>query len=158
MNNELKKELMNLLEETHTALRNVIVNLDLGIIIHQDSGWRGREILSHIGAWDREVAMALREFLSRKEYLIPDYGEDHYNDRAPKEQKNMSTNQVVEDWKQARKELIEAINLIPADRFPGDLLYPWGDERGSIYDLVKYFCDHEIEHEEEIEKFMKDLA
>lgn len=154
MNDTVKSKALNLLEETHAKLYNVITNVDLEVVIHKDSGWRGREMLSHIGAWDREVSKTLHEFLNGREYLIPNYDEDHYNDIAPVEQKHMSTAEVIDDWKEARKELVETIEMIPIDRFPGDLLYPWGSERGNIYDLVKYFCDHDIEHKQEIEKYM----
>ena len=42
------------------------------------------------------------------------------------------------------------MEAIPDDLFPGDLLYPWGDERGTIADLVVYMTDHAIEHRDEI--------
>jgi hypothetical protein len=158
MGEAVRQNLLDLLETTHSALLDTVVIVDLEIIIHKNSGWRGREMLSHIGAWDREVAKALQEFLDGGEYLIPDYDEDRFNDRAAMEQQNMSTAEVIEDWKHARKELIAAVEAVPADRFAGELLYPWGDERGTIYDLVKYFCDHDIEHKEEIQNFIKDLG
>ena len=158
MSETAKQSLLDLMEETHSDLLNTIVNVDLEIIIHNDSGWRGREMLSHIGAWDREVAKGLHEYLSGGEYLIPDYDEDRYNDQAAKAQQNMTTTEIIVDWKSARKELIEAVEMIPVDSFSGDLQYPWGDERGTIYDLGKYLCDHDIEHKEEIEKFMRELG
>jgi hypothetical protein len=157
MGEAVKQKLLDLTEETHSALLDTVVNVDLEIIIHKDSGWRGREMLSHIGAWDREVAKALYEFLNGGEYLILDYDEDRYNDQAAKKQQNMTTAEIIEDWKSARKELIEALEIIPVDSFSGDLLFPWGDERGTIYDLVKYLCDHDIEHKEEIENIMRNL-
>lgn len=158
MGEAVKENLLDLIEETYSALLDTVLKVDLEIIIHKDSGWRGREMLSHINAWDREGANALHDFLNGGEYLILDYDEDHFNDRAAKEQQNMTTSEIVEDWKSARKELIEAVEMIPADRFPGDLLFPWGDERGTIYDLVKDLCDHAMEHKEEIDNLIKELG
>ncbi len=154
---ELKQDLLNLIRETHSALLTTIDKTDLEIIIHKDSGWRAREMLSHIGAWDRELVHTLREFNEGNEYLTPDFDEDAFNGQAALAQKNMSTGEIVEDWKDAREELFKALEMIPAEKFPGELLFPWGDERGSIYELIKYFCDHDLEHKEEIENFMKGL-
>jgi hypothetical protein len=39
---------------------------------------------------------------------------------------------------------------MPLDLFPGDLLYPWGDDRGSIADLVEFVTGHNTEHRDEI--------
>ena len=64
----------------------------------------------------------------------------------------MTAQQVLKDWEQARKDFIEAVQEISLDRFPGDLLYPWGDERGSIVRLVEYMTDHDAEHRDEIVK------
>ncbi len=41
---------------------------------------------------------------------------------------------------------------MPIERFPGDMLYPWGEERGDIATLIEYMTDHVIEHQEEIEE------
>jgi hypothetical protein len=151
----VKQNLLDLLEQSHSDLLETVLKFDLEETIYKDSGWRGREVLSHIGAWDRVIAKSLVEFTKEREYLIPNFDEDRYNNQTAKAQQDMSTAEVIEDWKLARRELIEAVANIPADKFPGDFLYPWGDERGNIYDLVKYFLDHDIEHKTEIENFKK---
>ena len=69
----------------------------------------------------------------------------------------MTAQQVLKEWEQARKDFIEAVQEISLDRFPGDLLYPWGDERGSIAGLVRYMIDHDIEHRDEIVKAIQAL-
>ena len=158
MGEAVNQKLLDLMEDSQSALQDTVLKVDLEIIIHKDSGWRGREMLSHISAWDREGAKALHEFMNGGEYLILDYDEDRFNDQAAKEQQNMTTSEIVGDLKSARNELIEAVEMIPADRFPGDLLFPWGDERGTIYDLVKDLCDHAMEHKEEIDNFVKELG
>ncbi len=64
----------------------------------------------------------------------------------------MTAEQVYVECERARQEFKDALNEIPLDLFPGDLLYPWGDERGSIAQLVEYMTDHEAEHRDEIVK------
>jgi hypothetical protein len=153
MGEDVKQKLLNMLERSHSELLETIQEFDLEETIYKDSGWRGREMLSHIGAWDRVIAQSLVELTNETEYLIPDFDEDQFNDLTAKAQQDMSTAEVIEDWKLARRELIEAVAKTPADKFRGDFQYPWGDERGNIYDLVKYFLDHDIEHKTEMENF-----
>lgn len=158
MDNAEKQNLLDLMKKINSSLLETILKVNLEIIIHKDSGWRGREMLSHIGAWDREGAKALYGYLNGKEYLMLEYDEDDFNHQAAKEQQNMTTSEVIDDWKRAQKELLEAVEKIPADRLPGDLLYPWGDEHGTIYGLVKDLCDHAVEHQEELDDFMQEIG
>jgi hypothetical protein len=155
MGEDVKQKLLDLMEQSHSDLLETVLKFDLEETVYKDSGWRGREMLSHIGAWDRVITKSLVELTKGREYLIPDFDEDQFNDQTAKAQQDMSTPEVFEDWKLARRELIEAVANIPADKFPGDFLYPWGDERGNIYDLVLYFLDHEIEHKAEMENLKK---
>jgi hypothetical protein len=155
MGEDVKQKLLDMLERSHSDLLETVQKIDLEETIYKDTGWRGREMLSHISAWDRVIARSLVELTNETEYLIPDFDEDQFNDLTAKAQQAMPTAEVIADWKLARKELIEAVANTPIDKFSGDFLYPWGDERGSIYDLVKYFVDHDVEHKTEMESFIK---
>ena len=46
----------------------------------------------------------------------------------------------------------KAIEDIPDEFFPGDLVFPWGNESGDIHKLVDYMIEHGIEHRDEIGK------
>lgn len=154
MAEDVRKQLMEMMEESHAALLAVVEQVDLEKVLHPESGWRGREILSHIGAWDRVMAEALDAFARGDVLVIPDYDEDRYNLEAPKRQRDLSTGQIVADWKAARGELIAALRAMPEEKFSEDLRYPWGDEEGSIYVLLKYFYGHDYEHRDEFEGFI----
>jgi hypothetical protein len=150
-----KKDLLAQLVQSHAALQSTITTFDIEQVIHPDSGWRGRELISHLGAWDREVVKALDAFVLGHEYSIDDYDEDGFNHAAADAQAGMSSAAIIEDWKQARIELMDALNVIPDDRFPGDMQYPWGDESGSIATLIRYFCEHDLEHQNELDEIAK---
>jgi len=64
----------------------------------------------------------------------------------------LSGQQILEEFKGAYEALWSAIQEMPEDRFPGDLLYPWGDERGNIATLVGYMIEHADEHNDEIKQ------
>ena len=154
MNGDDKKHLLEKITETHSAIRTILEGIDLELRVYADSDWRIRDILGHIATWDREVTKSLRAFLNGTEYFIPDLNEDEteFNQQAVLEQRELSTEQIVSEWEQAREDYKAALNDIPTDQFPGDLLYPWGDERGSIAQLVDYMIEHDEEHRVEIMK------
>ena len=83
---------------------------------------------------------------------IADLDETDFNEQSFLAQQEMSAQQIFEEWELARDDFMRAIEEIPLDQFPGDLLYPWGDERGTIAYLVKQMTDHDVEHRDEIVK------
>ncbi len=150
-----KNQLINKLSETHAFTRRVIEGTDPDFCIYPDADWRIRDIIGHIATWDRQVANSLKAFMMGNEYCIPDLEEDSFNLQQVMESRKMTAHQVFQEGQQARKDFIQAIEEISLDRFPGDLLYPWGDERGNIVKLVEYMIEHEIEHRDEIVKALK---
>jgi hypothetical protein len=157
MNNSDKNYLLDRLTESHSSFQAFLKGIDLELRVYSDSDWRIRDILGHIATWDREVTKSLRAFLDKSEYAIPDLDEDgtEFNEQAVIEQRELSTQQIVAEWDQAREDFKAALSDIPIEQFPGDLLYPWGDERGSIAQLVEYMIEHDEEHKNEIAKFLQ---
>jgi len=149
-----KKRLLDLLADAHSALRATVEGVDPELRVHTDTdtGWRIRDILGHIATWDREVAKSIRAFRTGTEYCIPDLDEDVFNHQAALVQRELSAQQAFAEWEQAREDFKAAVQEMPSDQFPGDLLFPWGDERGSIAQIVEYMVEHDTEHRDEIVK------
>jgi len=149
--------LLEKLSETHSEIREVINVIDLELRIYSDTDWRVRDILGHIATWDREVTKSLRAYLAGSDYAIPGLKGDEidFNEQAVKEQRRLSNQQIVGEWEQARVDFKDALSEIPLDKYPGDLLYPWGDERGEISTLVEFMIEHDLQHKEEIVKAMQ---
>ena len=149
-----KRYLLDRLAETHSAIHRLIVGIDLELPVYSETGWRIRDILGHIATWDCEVTKSLRAFLTDTEYIILDLDDDEtdFNEKAVTEQRSLSTQQIVSEWQQAREDFIAALSAVPMEKFPGDLLYLCGDERGSISRLVEYMIEHDEEHRNEIKK------
>ena len=147
---EDKRQLIELLTQTHSAIQATIEGIDLEMGVYPDSGWRIRDIIGHIATWDRQVAKSLRAFQVGKEYAIPNHDEAVFNEQDVLGQQKLTNQQVFEEWEQARENFKEAVQEIPLDQFPGDLLYPWGDERGTIAHLVEMMTEHDTEHRDEI--------
>jgi hypothetical protein len=147
-----KQHLLDLLTETQSAICTTVTGIDPEMRVYKDADWRVRDIVGHIATWDREVAMSLRAYRAGTEYSIPDLDEDAFNEQAVTEQRELTAQQVFAEWEQAREDFKQAVQEIPSDQFPGDLLYPWGDERGSIARLVEIMIEHDTEHQDEIVK------
>jgi hypothetical protein len=158
MSRDDKKYLLTRLSETHSAIKSTIEGLNLEERLYSDTDWRIIDILGHIATWDREVSKSLRAFLEGNEYFIPDLGEDEadFNEEAVIEQRKLTTAELLSEWEQARTAFKDAVSAIPEEKFPGDLLFTWGDERGTITQLVEYMIEHDEEHLEEIEKFLQE--
>lgn len=149
-----KKRLIDSLTEAHIALRETMDKVDLEMPVYEDTGWRVRDIVGHVATWDLVVAKSLRAYLAGSEYVIPNPGEyeDEFNESEVSEQQRLSTQQILDEFETAYVEFKSAIEDIPEDQFPGELLYPWGDERGDIATMVNYMIEHAIEHRDEIVK------
>jgi len=154
MSAEEKNRLIDYLTEAHLALRKMLDDVDLEMPVYKDSGWRVRDIVGHIATWDREVAKSLRAYQAGSEYQTPELDEEEveFNEKAVQEQKQLSAGHILSEFEQAYEEFRAAIQDMPDDRFPGDLLYPWGDERGDIATLAEYMIEHAVEHRGEIAK------
>ncbi len=154
MTAEDKKHLLKLLTESHSGLRATIEGIDPQKRVYTDTGWRIRDIIGHIATWDHQVTKSLRAYQAGTEYSIPNLEEHDFNEQSVEKQRALTAQQVYVEWEQACQDIIDALEEIPLDLFPGDLLYPWGDERGSIAQLVEFMIDHDTEHRDEIVKAM----
>jgi hypothetical protein len=147
-----KQNLLEKLDKHRLALLAELKEIDLQKIVYENSGWRVRDIVGHIATWNLETARSLNAFLSGSEYSIPDLDQTEvdYNERAVVAQKKFTDSQILKEWEHSLDELTNAIQEIPSDNFSGTLLYPWGDEYGSITLLVEYMIGHAIEHLDDI--------
>ena len=150
MGKNLKQDLLETISQTYPPLFERLEDIDLERVIYPESGWRGRELLSHMAAWNLAVVTALDHFLEGKDYLIPDFEEDQFNQRTAVEHQDLPADEVRAFWKHSIVKVTFAIEKIPEELFPGELLYPWGEERGSIPHLVSYFIEHDVDHIQEI--------
>lgn len=144
------KHSLELLSESHNANLNLVEGSDLGTPVHENSDWQIRDIIWHITAWDREVTRSINAFHTGSEYAISAFNEDEYNEFSYHEGRKLTEKQVIDEYKKAREEFKLSVQGIPVEKKSADLLYPWGDERGDIFQLVEYMVEHDAEHRAEI--------
>jgi len=147
---EENRPLVEALADAHSSIQAVVEGTDLELEVYPESGWRIRDILGHIATWDHQVALALDAYRSGGQYVIPDHDEDAFNERDIRRQSDLTTEEVLREWERSRAEFLTAVGEIPPALLPGDLLYPWGDERGTVAYLVETMVEHDLEHREAI--------
>ena len=106
-----------------------------------------RDILGHIATWDREVTKSLRAFLTGTEYIIPDLDDDEtdFNQQAVLEQRALSTQQIVVEWKQARVEFKAVTNGKPNNL---SLAYHWARMIEILHSIEKI---EELLHDDDLQ-------
>ncbi len=149
---EEQKILVNKLMESHLAINLALEGVDLEIKAFSESDWRIREIIAHLATWDREVSKSLWAFIDGKEYAIKDLAIHVFNQQSVEKKRELTSQQVYEEWVQTRQDFMDAVQAVPTDRLSSNLLYPWGDERGTLGLLVEYMVEHDKEHKEDIVK------
>ncbi len=155
MTAEEKQSLLDLLSDTYTTVLATVEGVDPEMQVNPETDWRIRDIIGHIATWDREVTKSIRAFLQGSEYSIPDFDEDGFIAREVQEQRKLSTEAVFALWEGGRQDFMSVVNDFPVEQWSGDLLYPWGDERGSVSTLVEYMMEHDVEHRDEIVKALR---
>lgn len=159
MNADVKISLLTRLSKTHTATRDILNEVDLEICVFSDTNWRIRDILGHIATWDRVLANALKAYIDGSQFVVIldwDKEEVEFNNRAVLEQSKLSPEGLIDEWEQAHIDFKDAISEMPLEKFSGDYVYPWADERGDIVTLVEIMIDHNTGHLEEIAKAIEE--
>lgn len=150
-----QKDLLNQLNTSHTTTQKSLEGVDLETVVYENPTWQIQDVVWHIAVWDRQATKSIRAFLDDSEYAIPDFNEDAFNGKAYAEGRKLNAEEILVEWNQARDEFSEIIKNFPEDKYSTDMLYPWGDERGDIVQLVDYMVEHDAEHRAEIAAAIK---
>lgn len=151
-----KQRLIRLLKETLSDTLAVLERVDdYNAVAHSDSGWRVKDVIGHMAAWDHEAAAALRAFSRGEEYHIPGYaGMEGYNWREYEKRKELDAERVVAGWREAYKDMQSALDEVPLDKMRKRFRFPWG-AWGTVTAMIEVMVGHERWHWEEILKVMQ---
>jgi hypothetical protein len=145
---EESERLIERLDQGRRALLGMMVGLDPTTEICP--GWTIKEMLAHIAGWDDVATGALRAHAAGDVPVALDPpGLDDYNDVLVQRCDPLSYDEVVQYWRQARREFKQALSDMPVERLHEPMHYPWG-ERGNAARIVAILADHEKEHAAEI--------
>ena len=113
-------------------------------------GWTVKEVLAHIGGWDAVGTSTVRAHLAGKQPPpLEARGIDAYNAYVVAGCETLTHEQVIEDWRGARRQLTDALTEAPSEKLRDRVRFPWG-ETGTIAWYMSILVEHEREHATEI--------
>lgn len=145
-----KANFRQLLDDARAETEAVLMGADPQQVIYAESGWRVKDIIAHLTAWEREVMTSIRAYNDEAVYTIPDYSsDDAYNEQVFRRDYDLPFQQVQMDWAAVRAGLIAAIRAIPAEHWDGQIMCPW-KLTSAIDGIVRDMIKHEAEHRHDI--------
>lgn len=136
---------LSLLRRTRRMTRTALEPLDPDAVVHDDEqAWRVRDVLGHLGVWNREAARSLEAHAAGGGYTcIATSGlYDSYNEGAITERRAWPMAGVWAEFEATHHRLEAAIGGMPPDRWDTPIQYPW-TELGSVVGLVVLMTEHE---------------
>jgi hypothetical protein len=144
-----KQSVIERIDRVRDRLKAVIDGVDPDALIHQESGWRLRDVLAHIVAWQHEAIAAGKAHISgQPELPIPNM--DRFNQEAYEAWKGRDYQEIYAAWLAVYEELKEIVQRAPADRWNVEFTNSWSF-RGTLAQHIQSILAHDIEHREEIE-------
>ncbi len=145
-----KQDLRRMLDDSREKTRLALTGIDGDKIIYAESGWRLKDIIAHLMAWELEVTTSIRAYNGGREYTIPDFtSDDDFNETLFKRYYESPFAQLQADWGAVRAGLISAMWAIPEARFDGQIMCPW-KLYSAIDGIVRDMVNHEAEHLKDI--------
>jgi len=141
--------MLDLLDGTRRETRSALSRLDPERVVHTDErAWRVRDVVGHLGVWNGEAARSLSAYAGGGEYYcVPSEAQYYeYNGPAADERRTWTIQQVWAEYEQSHDQLKGLVETMPAEKWDGDMLYPWR-ERGTVEGLIRTMMNHErIDH------------
>ncbi len=145
-----KDTFRQLFDDCRAETEAILMGADPQQIIYADGGWRVKDIIAHVTAWEREVMTSIRAYSDGAAYTIADYTTDHaYNDLVFRRDYDLTFQQIQMEWAAVRAGLTAAIRAIPNERWDGQIMCPW-HLASTIDGIVRDMINHETEHRHDI--------
>jgi hypothetical protein len=148
-----KEFLLAHLDRTRKKLEDLLPQIDPQKEIYPD--WTIKDMLAHITGWDDATIDSLRAHVAGRIPSTPaDRGIDEYNIRTVTSRKDLDLSHVLNEFRLTRQVMRTIVDQMPDEKFFEPLVVPWG-EKGTVTYLVETFRDHEEEHLQDIQEWLK---
>src|SRR5262245_51519304 len=119
---EEKLEFIRRLDESRENTATALASVDPDLVIYAESGWRVKDLIAHLAAWEKQVVLSLRAYAAGSAYMIPKFTSDHaYNEQIFRQHKNDPIEQIRALWETTRTDFKAAIQAVPAEHFEGQV-------------------------------------
>jgi hypothetical protein len=140
--------LIQRLDGSRNTMNRALTFIDKGLEIYPE--WTIREILIHIAGWDEVGTSTLRAHIAGEPPAPIEIQDiDTYNSYLVSSHEALTLEEVIRYWRRARREMVDALEQMPPEKFQERARFPWG-ETGTITRLVSILDEHEREHAAEI--------
>ena len=144
------KAALQILDVSYAQINQTIEGQDLNIVAHLDSGWKIKDILTHLTFVDQSSTLLLEGFIEDREPDIPEEWQKYgANDFIHEERKDYSVARVLAEFEAARNELKAAYQRIPGDRETEKFMAPWQYHYTPEW-FAQMLADHAAIHQQEI--------
>lgn len=125
--------------------------IDPDAIIYPESGWRVKDIIAHLTAWEEAVTSSIQAWHWGEEFTLEEGMEDdEINELQYERRKNFPLDRVLVDWAEIREYFKTLIRETPPAKLDGvELMCPW-HQTSTLPNLVKDMIKHEQEHLDDI--------
>ena len=147
---ETRNLMVQLLDVTRRETQFALSGIDPERIVHDDnSTWRVRDVIGHLGVWNGEAAHSLHAHAEGSEYhcITSEAKYDEYNGLAVNVRRTWNIEQVWAEYEASCDQLKLLVETMPAENWNIEMLYPW-NERGTIRNIIEVMMKHEVEHRE----------
>ncbi len=147
-----KHQIIADLDSARARLDAAIASLDSSEMIYPR--WRLKELLDHIAGWDDAVLTALRSHAAGETPVVSaPRGIDYYNAQTVSRRETIPLEHTRREYEVTRRLLKQIILEMADERFSQPLVYPWGP-KGTVWQMMEVFVEHEHEHAEDLEKLV----
>ena len=144
------KSLAQKLEETQYEGMAMLAELDPETVVYADSGWRVKDIIAHLTAWDEPTALCFEAHARGSEYSIPGYqGEEALNWAEYEKSRLLPYTDIYAGWDAARTRIKEAVASLSREQLTSKIRYPSGN-RDSCATLIREVWEHQQLHFDDI--------
>ena len=138
-----------MLTDVHADAVNILSGISGDMVAHEDSGWRAKDVLSNVVAWEAEMLRSLEAYRRGESYALADADIQRFNEADYVRRKDQPYDALLAEWAGLRAQ-VAATSLTLTEAQLGDTMtYPWGDT-GSVRDLLTDFAGHQAEHVNQI--------
>src|SRR5689334_23224792 len=123
MEKQETERLIRLLDDAYNETMGVFNRIDANAVAHADMGWRVKDVMSHLAAWEVACIDSLRAYRKGQEHTVVGAGQfasdDDFNRHSYEQRKDRDAIQIHDEWAKARNAIQDELRQIQPDKLAG---------------------------------------
>jgi hypothetical protein len=136
------KSMVQKLEQTQYEGMAMLAELDPELVVYADSGWRVKDVIAHLIAWDEPTVLCFQAYSEGGEYSIPGYNDlEAFNWSEYEKRRLLPYTEIYARWDAACTGIKKAVAGLTWEQLNGDMRYPAGNI-GPCAQLIREIWEH----------------